>query len=118
MIAGVRASLRIAAQPALAAVQRAPHLTPASDSDAEIWTFVQRRYHTLYHPTSTCSIGRVVDNELRVLGMESLRVVDASVMPSVVRGNTNAPTIAIAERAADLLRGATVQRERFAHAAE
>ncbi len=118
MIAGVRASLRIAAQPALAAVQRAPHLTPASDSDADIWTFVQRRCHTLYHPTSTCSIGRVVDSELRVLGMESLRVVDASVMPTVVRGNTNAPTIAIAERAADLLRGVSVQSLVFAHAAE
>jgi energy-coupling factor transporter ATP-binding protein EcfA2 len=62
--------------------------------------------HTVYHPTSTCAIGPVVDSELKVHGVERLRVVDASVMPGVVRGNTNAPTIMIAERAADLIRGA------------
>ena len=54
-----------------------------------------------YHPSGTCAIGRVVDSDLRVFGTERLRVVDASVMPSIVRGNTNAPVIAIAEKAAD-----------------
>jgi choline dehydrogenase len=60
---------------------------------------------TNFHPACTCAIGRVVDPDLRVFGTEGLRVVDASVMPSVTRGNTNAPVIAIAEKAADILLG-------------
>ena len=59
---------------------------------------------TIYHPTSSCAIGPVVDPRLRVHGVKGLRVVDASVMPTIVRGNTNAPTIMIAEKAADLIR--------------
>ncbi len=59
---------------------------------------------TIYHPTSSCAIGPVVDPHLRVHGVEGLRVVDASVMPTIVRGNTNAPTIMIAEKAADLIK--------------
>jgi choline dehydrogenase-like flavoprotein len=67
--------------------------------------FVRKFTQTVYHPTSTCAIGEVVDSELKVKGIPGLRVVDASVMPSVVRGNTNAPTIMIAEKAADLIKG-------------
>ncbi|MCQ0005591.1 GMC oxidoreductase [Actinomadura madurae] len=77
-------------------------------SDEAVVDFVRREAATLFHPTSTCAMGgdgAVCDTELRVRGVEGLRVVDASVMPAVPRGNTNAPTIAIAERAADLIRG-------------
>ena len=106
MIEGIRIGLEIAAQPALRAHIKAPHLTPKSSSESDVWEHIQKETQTVYHPTSTCAIGPVVDNELKVHGFEALRVVDASVMPSVVRGNTNAPTIMIAERAADLIRGA------------
>src|SRR4029077_20760301 len=105
MLTGVRVTLQIAEQEALRRYRRALPLAPTSDSEAYIWDFVKRRCHSLYHPTSTCAIGRVVDSELRVLGVDGLRVADASVMPSIVRGNTNAPTIMIAEKASDLIQG-------------
>ncbi len=105
IVEGVRIGLEIADQPALQAHIKEPHRVPRSRSDADVWDFVQRYAQTIFHPTSTCAIGPVVDSQLKVHGVEGLRVVDASVMPSVVRGNTNAPTIMIAERAADLIRG-------------
>ncbi len=80
-------------------------------SDSELMAYVRDSVVTLYHPVGTCAMGgesrrnSVVDPELRVRGVTGLRVVDASVMPVVPRGNTNAPTIAIAERAADLISG-------------
>ena len=66
---------------------------------------LRRRLELIYHPVGTCSMGTVVDASLRVNGVDSLRVVDASVMPVIPGGNTNAPTIMIAERAADLILG-------------
>lgn len=96
----------------------AAELAPGPDlrSDADIRDFVRRDVTTIYHPVGTCSmsgasqvdatrLAGVVDTELRVRGVEGLRVVDASVMPTVPRGNTNAPTIAVAERAADMISG-------------
>jgi choline dehydrogenase len=106
MIDGIRMSMDMIEHPALRRVTRKPHLVPASTSDADIWVHVKKAAHTTYHPTTTCAIGKVVDPQLRVFGVDGLRVVDASVMPSVIRGNTNAPTIMIAEKAADVIKAA------------
>src|SRR6266536_2808582 len=104
-IQAIRILLEIAGQPALEVHRRAVLHEPASDSDADILDHIHRHAQTLYHPVGTCAIGSVVDSELRVPGVDGLRVVDASVMPVIVRGNTNAPTIMIAEKGADLIRG-------------
>ena len=110
---GVRAVMEIARRSPLAECITGVRYLPASDSDADIEEHVRHTTQTLYHPVGTCRMGpdatSVVDTELRVRGVEALRVVDASVMPTVPRGNTNAPTIAVAERAADLIRGSEPQ---------
>ncbi len=98
----------------------APHLdtmyfpTTAHCDSAEFFDAARAHTQTMYQPVGTCAMGigerAVVDPALRVRGMEPLRVIDASIMPVIVRGNTNAPTIMIAEKAADLFRGVTAQR--------
>ncbi len=103
MIEGVRIALDIAGQPALKAVERDAFSVPASNSDEDILAWARVAAQSVYHPTSTCAMGAVVDAELRVYGTERLRVVDASVMPTITRSNTHAPTIMIAEKAADLI---------------
>jgi choline dehydrogenase len=107
MIDGVRMALEMAEQESLKAVNAGAYSVPASDSGADIHAWLRAVAHPVYHPTSTCPIGTVVDSELRVHGFDGLRVVDASVMPTITRGNTNAPTIMVAERAADLIKAAS-----------
>lgn len=108
MIATLRWIRRIAAAGPLGDLVVREDLPGAQvESDEQVMDFVRRNSQTLYHPTGTCSMGTgpeaVVDARLRVHGIRALRVVDASVMPTIVSGNTNAPTIMIAEKASDLI---------------
>jgi choline dehydrogenase len=108
-IAGVRWNLRILYAKAFDDI-RGEELAPGveSRSDADIESFVRRTASTTWHPAGTCKMGNdemaVVDDRLSVRGVEALRVVDASIMPKIVSGNTHAPTVMIAEKAADLIR--------------
>jgi choline dehydrogenase/4-pyridoxate dehydrogenase len=106
---GIRLMQDIMSRPQVAPFV-ARELTPAA-SDAEIDEHIRKTAITLHHPLGTCKMGRetdeaaVVDQHLRVRGVESLRVVDASVMPDLISGNINAPVMMIAEKAADMIRG-------------
>ena len=112
MRACVRLTREIFAQPAFAPY-RAREIQPGEQvrSDEEIDSFIRAKAESAFHPSCTCKMGRtsdpmaVVDNEARVIGVEALRVVDSSIMPSITTGNLNAPTIMLAEKAADHIRG-------------
>jgi choline dehydrogenase-like flavoprotein len=97
----------VATAPLAAAAGREIYPGPGIDGNEALAADARRRAELLYHPVGTCRMGgdesSVVDPELRVRGVEGLRVIDASVMPTITRGNTNAPTIMIAEKGADLL---------------
>lgn len=117
IVAGLRWGRTIAEQPALKPYM-GDELVPgaAATSDDDLLAYAREAGTTIYHPVGTCAMGRagdpraVVDPELRVRGVEGLRVVDASVMPRLVSGNTNAPTIMIAEKASDMIRAAARAR--------
>jgi choline dehydrogenase-like flavoprotein len=110
MMAGLKLALRIAASSPLSEkIVKELTLGAAVDSDAELEQALRERVELIYHPVGTCQMGAgddaVVDAELRLRGVEGLRVIDASVFPIITGGNTNAPTIMVAERAADLICG-------------
>ena len=110
LLVGLKLGRRLLDAPAFArfrATEIAPG--PAVQDDAALEAYIRRTAATVHHPVSSCRMGRddlaVVDDQLRVRGIDQLRVVDASVFPSIIGGNTNAPVVMVAEKAADLLRG-------------
>jgi choline dehydrogenase-like flavoprotein len=95
--------------PALKALQKTDAVTAGIETDQQIRDVLRDNVDTVYHPVGTCKMGvndplAVVDPSLRVYGLEGLRVVDASIMPTLIGGNTNAPTIMIGEKAADMIK--------------
>jgi choline dehydrogenase-like flavoprotein len=112
LVKGVHVLKRIFDQPALkrfGGVFGDPHLRADGSDDDAIRELIAQRADTAFHPVGTCRMGSdeasVVDPQLRVRGVEGLRVADASIMPTIVGGNTNAPAIMIGEKAADLILG-------------
>lgn len=110
LLAAAKILLEIGRLDPLASRLNKPYLPEsATPTDTELAAHIRRWTQTMYHPTGTCAMGThdraVVDPSLRVRGIEGLRVIDASIMPASPRGNTNAPTVMIAEKAADLIRG-------------
>ena len=111
MVEGLKTLRRIAATPPLSDYILDEYLPgPKVQTDADWLAFCRDTGSTVFHPTSTCRIGTVVDERLRVKGVSNLRVVDASVMPSVPSGNINAAALAVAEKGADLIRSAPETR--------
>ena len=111
LLSGFKLMRGLLQQPALAGYRgRELPASAVAQTDAQIEAFIRGHADTIYHPVGTCRMGSgemdVVDAQLRVHGVQGLRVVDASIMPSIVGGNTNAPVIAIAEKAADMVRSA------------
>lgn len=108
MVKGVNIVQRILNAPALGAISGHQLYLPKNPTETEVIADIRARAETVYHPVGTCRMGSdagsVLDPELRVRGVDGLRVADASVMPTLIAGNTNAPSIMIGEKAADLIR--------------
>jgi choline dehydrogenase-like flavoprotein len=109
MVAGFKTTRRLMETPALRALQKKEMFTQGVQSDDDIRNLLRERVDTVYHPVGSAKMGvndpmAVVDPKLKVYGVEGLRVVDASIMPTLIGGNTNAPTIMIGEKAADMIK--------------
>jgi choline dehydrogenase-like flavoprotein len=108
MVAGFKTTRRLMEAPALRVLQKKDMFTSGVKTDDDIRAILRNRVDTVYHPVGTCKMGTdamaVVDPALKVHGVRGLRVVDASIMPTLIGGNTNAPTIMIGEKAADMIR--------------
>ena len=115
MVGGFKFLRRLFAAPAIAKYVVAEKLPgPGVQSDDELLDYARANGSTVYHASCSCMMGQhamaVVDDQLRVHGVESLRVIDASVMPAVTSTNTNAPTVMIAEKGAAIIKDAALQR--------
>jgi choline dehydrogenase-like flavoprotein len=109
MVAGFKVTRRLLETPALRSLQTKDMFTEGIETDDDIRSVLRQRVDTVYHPVGSCKMGvndpmAVVDPKLKVYGLEGLRIVDASVMPTLIGGNTNAPTIMIGEKAADMIK--------------
>ena len=107
IVAGMRLARRIAATPPLAGLIESEFIPGADvETDADMLAAVRQHASTIFHPVGTCKMGddplAVVDERLKVRGLDGLRVADASIMPSIVSGNTNAAAIMIGEKCADM----------------
>ncbi len=118
MVAGFKLTRTLLQQPSLRAWWSREMWSTETRSDADIEALLRQRADTIYHPVGTCRMGAdamaVVDADLRVHGLQGLRVVDASIMPTLVSGNTNAPAMMIAEKAAQMMQAAARQPEAVA----
>jgi choline dehydrogenase len=114
MIAGFKLAREIAATPAMSEfIDQEYNVDPSVQTDAQILEWIRGNGSSIFHPVSTCRMGNdefaVVDDRLRVRGVKGLRVVDASIMPTQISGNTNAPSMMIAEKAADMIKADNIK---------
>jgi choline dehydrogenase-like flavoprotein len=108
LLKGYKLTKKLMDAPTFAKIRQKDIFTPNMRTDEDIRNILRQRVDTVYHPVGSCKMGKdplaVVDSRLKVHGIEGLRIVDGSIMPTLIGGNTNAPIIAIAERAVDLIR--------------